>query len=274
VTPGAGTARGARRAAALLALALVSCALHRPPAPAAGPAAGRAAVAAPEREPAPVPASGVPPAPAPPPGVRASQVLDLGLASGDPAIRGEALVALGASRRPGALPALGKALDDDRGEQRFAAAQGLAALADPAGAPFLARAWRAEKGWAVKKELARAAASCGARELTPELRLAVNDGHRELAVAAARALQALGDPGAEAQLARLGAAPPAPQAEGAARWSRRVLAGEREGSRALAARTLADLGEPEDVPALEPLLDSEAAPERLWAAAAILRLAR
>jgi HEAT repeat protein len=253
------------RAGGLLALLILSCALHRPASPAAGPAA----VVAPPQAPAPSPP------PAPTLADRASRVLDQGLASGDLPVRGEALAALGASRRSGALPLLGKALDDDQGELRFAAAQGLAALGDPTASPLLLRAWKGEKGWAVKRELARAAAACGAKELLPELRLATSDGHPELAVAAAQALKALGDPAAEALLARLGAPAQAPsRPEGADRWSRRVLAGEREGSRALAARTLLDLGDAQDLPALEPLLASDAAPERLWAAAAILRLGR
>jgi HEAT repeat protein len=268
-------ARPARSAGPVAALLLLSCALHRPPPPAPGraaaPAPGKAAAPAAS---APPPASPAPPAPpGPSRAERATQVLDQGLASGDLAVRGEALAALGASRRPGALATLGEALEDDRGELRFAAAQGLAALADPAAAPLLRKAWKGERGWAVRKELARAAGACGARDLLPELRLATGDPRRELAVAAAQALAALGDPAAEAQLARLGAPPePPPPPDGAARWSRRVLAGEREGSRALAARTLADLGEPDDAAVLEPLLASDAAPERLWAAAAILRI--
>jgi HEAT repeat protein len=206
---------------------------------------------------------------------RANDFLDRALESTALDLRAEALVALAISRRPDARTKLADALEDEKGEVRFAAAQGFAHLADPTAPPLLAKAWKREKGWAVKKEIAYAAGACGARELIPDLRTALKDGHRELQVAAALALKSLGDPGAETRLARLGNPPPRGLLkEGADRWSRKVLEGKREGARSLAARTLAEHGTREDLPLLEPLLGSEVATERLWSAAAIVRFDR
>lgn len=223
---------------------------------------------------APTPAADASPPPPPEPSrlQRANEVLDRALQSTALDQRTEALLALGISRRPDAKEKLSRALEDEKGEVRFAAAQGLYHLADPTVSPLLIRVWKSEKGWAVKKEIAYAAGACGTRALIPQLRHALKDVHREFQVAAALALKALGDPGAEARLARM-KNPPSRGVlkEGADRWSRKVLAGENEGSRTLAARTLAEHGTREDLDLLEPLLKSEVATEQLWAAAAIIR---
>jgi HEAT repeat protein len=200
-------------------------------------------------------------------------VLDAALASRDPEEHGEALAALGASGRSDALARLSEAITAEDGKVRFAGARGLAYLRDHRGAMAIAAAYRKEKGWAVRKELARAAAACAARDLVPDLREALRDPHREVAVAAAFSLHDLGDKTGTEALARLGN----PQrkdilGDGARSWSQKVLGGEKPGDRALAARTLARIGTAEDVGLLEPHLTATSSDERVWAAAAIIRL--
>jgi HEAT repeat protein len=204
---------------------------------------------------------------------KAGAVLDAALASPQLEVRGEALVALGVSGRPDALARLSDALGSEHGELRFAGAQGLSHLRDGRAAPAITAAFRKEQGWAVRAELARAAGACGARELVPDLEKTLKDPRRDVAVAAAFALRDLGDRAGSRALARFGN----PERkgilkEGADRWSRRVLGGQREGDRALAAKTLAEIGAPEDLELLEPHLASAEGEVRVWAAAAIVRL--
>jgi len=219
------------------------------------------------------PASATPAEPADARVERARAVLDAALASRDPEEHGEALAALGASERRDALARLSEALAAEDGAVRFAGARGLAYLRDHRAATAVAAAFRKEKGWAVRKELARAAAACAAKELIPDLRHALKDPHREVAVAAAFSLQDLGDRAGTEALARLGN----PErkdvlGDGAQRWSRKVLDGQKDGDRALAARTLARIGTAEDVRLLEPHLTATRSDLRVWAAAAIIRL--
>ena len=205
---------------------------------------------------------------------RAQAVLDAELSALAFDERGEALAALGASGRFDALSRLAEALKAEKGETRFAAARGLAYLREPKAGPAIAKAFRDEKGWAVRKELAHAAGACSVAELAPDLKKALVDPNQELVIAAAWALKDLGDPAGAASLARFGnpERKGAPK-EGADRWSRKVLAGQKEGDKVLAARTLAEMGTADDVKLLEPLLVAPDAGLRTWAAAAILKLA-
>jgi HEAT repeat protein len=204
---------------------------------------------------------------------KARAALDAALASPDLRVRGEALDALGISGRRDALARLSEALGSEHGEVRFAGAQGLAHLRDGRAAPAIVAAFREEKGWAVRAQLAWAAGACGARALAPDLRKALKDPHRDVAVAAAFALRDLGDRAGQAALGRLGN----PERkgilkEGVDRWSRKVLGGQKEGDRALAAKTLAEIGTAEDLDLLEPYLTANESAVRIWAAAAVVRL--
>jgi HEAT repeat protein len=204
---------------------------------------------------------------------KAGAVLDAALAAPDPEVRGEALAALGASGRGDALARLSDALGAEHGKLRFGGARGLSYLRDRRAAQAIAVAFRKEQGWAVRAELARAAGACGARELVPDLEKALWDPRREVAVAAACALEDLGDRAGSTALVRFGS----PERkgvpkEGVDRWSRKVLGGKREGDRALAARTLAEVGTSEDVELLEPFLAATETDLRIWAAAAIVKL--
>lgn len=206
---------------------------------------------------------------------RAQAILDAALSSKDVAERGEALAALGACGRKDALKLLGEALEEEQGEVRFAAARGLAYLKDPAAAPAIAKAFRKEKGFSVRAELARAAGSSGATELVPDLKKACKDSHPEVAAAAAFALVDLGNPSGAQILVKLGN----PERkgvfkEGSDRWSRKVLSGQKEGDDVQAARTLAIYGTREDAALLEPHLSATKPALRIWAAAGIVRLAR
>ncbi len=204
---------------------------------------------------------------------RANGVLDAALADPDPKVQAEALETLGISGRPDALKTLLREVDGGRGELRFASARGLALLGDPGAADALARAFKDEKGWAVKRELALAAGACHALSLVPELHKALDDKNGEVQVAAAWALKDLGDPSADAALKRLGNPErKAPFKPGSDKWSRKVLSGLKEGDRSLASRTLARFGDEADVKLLEPLLGAKEAPARIWAAAGLLRL--
>ncbi len=206
---------------------------------------------------------------------RANAALDEGLASKEPGVQGEALGALGASARSDALARLSEALHAEQGEIRHAAARGMFYLHAPTAAAALLEAFQKEKGWSVKKELARAAAACGARALIPELEKALVDPSPDLRAAAAFALQDLGDPAGGTALAALGN----PERRGALkkgddRWSRKVLAGAMEGDKVLAAKVLAQVGAREDVALLAPHLAAPEIPLRVWAAAAVLNLSR
>ena len=206
---------------------------------------------------------------------QATAILDAALSSTQAAQRGEALSALGASGRPDALARLTGALEAKEGELRFAAARGLWFLRDARAAKPIEKALGSEKGWSVMAELARAAGACGDPSLAPSLRAALLDPHPEVVRAAAFALQDLGDPSGPAALSVLGnpERKGSPKA-GSDRWSRQVLAGQREGDPVLAAKTLAQLGTPEDVALLAQKLQAEDGVLRLWAAAAIARLER
>jgi HEAT repeat protein len=205
---------------------------------------------------------------------RASAILDAALSAKEVAARGDALAALGASGRGDALGKLTEALQAPEGELRFGAAKGLALLRDARAAPAIGEALSTEKGWSVRAELARAAGACRSSALLPVLEKALADPRPEVALAAAFALKDLGDPSGAAALAARGSPERRGLAkEGSDRWSRKVLAGQREGDPVLAAKTLAQLGTAEDVDLLVPRLGSPDAALRLWAAAAVLRLA-
>jgi hypothetical protein len=204
---------------------------------------------------------------------KAQADLDAALADLNPDIRGEALHALGVTRLPGAKAKLVAALEEQDGKIRFGAARGLTQLADPTTTPLVVSTFREEKGWAVKKELAAAAAVLGARELIPDLQKATLDPSKELAVAAAFALSDLKDPTAKDVLVRLGN----PERKsihknGTDRWSRKVLAGKKEGDATLAALTLAQAGVKGDLPLLARHLGDADRRTRLWASAGVLRL--
>jgi HEAT repeat protein len=203
---------------------------------------------------------------------RARAVLALALAQADTELRGEALVALGLSRDEGAREKLEAALKAEDGKLRFGAARGLRYLGDPASADALGEAWMKEKGWAVRRELALAAAAAGATDLVPLLREGLAHPKPELVHASAWALDALGDPAGSAALERLGSPAPTWRAKpGTERWSRKVLDAEREGDRVLAARTLAELGGAEDAARAARLLQAPEALVQLYAAALLLR---
>jgi len=204
---------------------------------------------------------------------KARAVLDAALASPDLEVRGEALAALGVSGRGDALARLSEALEAEDGKLRFAGARGLSHLRDRRAARAIAVAFRKEQGWAVRMELARAAGACGASELVPDLRKALKDPRRDVAVAAAFALEDLGDRAGPTALARFGnpERKGVPK-EGVDRWSRKVLGGQKEGDRALAAKTLAETGSAEDLELLEPFLAATESDLRVWAAAAVVKL--
>ncbi len=204
---------------------------------------------------------------------RSTEILDAALASTPVTLRAEALSALGASGRPDALVKLTCALEAREGELRFAAARGLWFLHDARAAKAIEKALGSEKGWSVKVELARAAGACRDPTLAPALRAALVDPRPEVVTAAAFALQDLGDPSGPAALSVLGnpERKGSPKA-GSDRWSRQVLAGEREGDPVLAAKTLAQIGTEGDVALLAQKLESGDQVLRLWAAAAIVRL--
>jgi len=211
-------------------------------------------------------------APAPSARQRAQEILDAALSSKDFDLRTEAVSALGVARVPQARPELLKLLKDPDGKLRFHAARGLTALADSTTAPDVIEAFRKEDGWAVKKELAAAAVTTGAKELVPELRTASLDPRQELAAAAAWALTDFKDPAGDAALTRLGK--PARKntfKEGSDRWARKVLNGKTEGDTKLATFTLAHHGKPEDAALLERGLTSVDPNIRLWSAAGVLR---
>lgn len=216
------------------------------------------------------------PAPALDPAVRerARKILDAALSSADAEERGEALTAVGLARTADAQDILTAALADPNGNIRFAAARGLRHLGAPQTADAITTAWQKEKGWSVKKELALAAGAAKAQALVPELQAVLQKEQRqELKVAAAWALQDMGDPRGAAALSELGNPPrPGAQKEGTDRWSRKVLQGTREGDRVLAVRILAEAGTREDLPLLTSLLDDAAAVVRILASAGILRL--
>jgi HEAT repeat protein len=217
-------------------------------------------------------------APAPSPELikRANALLDAALDASAPDLKSDALAALGASHRPDAREKLVAAVGDDDGHIRFGGAQGLRFLADANTGPAIAAAWRKEKGWSIKKELSAAAAATGARELLPDLKAALlyetQLDHRE---SLAWALEDLGDPDAQASLAQMGNPPKKKLIkDGADSWSRHVLQGKKEGDIRLAVKTLAFMGVRDDVPLLQKQLDSKDSETRLWAAAALVRLAQ
>ncbi len=204
-----------------------------------------------------------------------NEVLDAALAAEDTALRNKALLALGLSRRSDALNKLEEALAEPEGERRFAAAQGLGALADPAASAVLRDGWGKEQGWAVQRELAIAAASCGAVEMIPLLEEALTAPKEELQIAAAWALAELRDPAGFAALEKLGH----PhmkwvRKKGSDRWSRKVLSGAQEGSRVLAMRTLAELGTVDDVALAAKQLKAHDPLLQLFAAALVVRYGR
>jgi HEAT repeat protein len=204
---------------------------------------------------------------------KAERVLDFALATPDLTERGEALTALGVSRRTDALPKLSEALKSEQGEVRFGAARGLAGLRDPKAGAAITKAFREEKGYAVRKELALAAGACVVYELVPDLKKALVDENQEVVISAAFALRDLGDAGGAATLARFGnPEKKGATKDGADRWSRKVLNAAKEGDKALAAKTLAEMGTAADLPLLETLLAAPDMKQRLWAAAAIVRL--
>ena len=250
----------ATKMAALLILGSFCAACATPQQQGGGSSSATApAASAAKAEPAPVPAP-----------QRAAEVLDAALASKDLAEHGEALAALGVCARPDALQKLA-----EEGELRFAAARGLGYLKSQGAAPAIAKAFRKEKGWSVRMELARAAGASGANELVPDLKKACKDENPEVAAAAAFAVVDLGDPTGAQFLIKLGN-PERKGAfkDGADRWSRKVLSGQKEGDKALAARTLALYGTREDLPLLEAQLSAADGTLRVWAAAAILKLGR
>jgi len=274
------------RKTALLCGLCLACASTKP--------APRAEPAAPAAQPAPSSTEAAPVAPAQAPAStevdeveevavdipaateRARKVLEAALKTKDPAVRGEVLAAVGAARQADMLKKLIAGLKAEEGEVRFGAARGLASLgtSDSTAVKAIAKAWKGEKGWAVKKELAKAAATCGVKELVPKLQAALSDPNQELQLAAAFALKDLGDPMGDEALAKLGNPPrkDVPK-EGTDRWSRKVLAGKKEGDRLLAVKTLVQNGVREDIAVLLPQLDSADPLLSTWSAAAILRLA-
>lgn len=200
------------------------------------------------------------------------KILREGLTSQDLEIHAEALVALGASALPDALEKLCNALEAEEGVVRYAAAQGLFYLRSTQVNEALVRAFQKEKGWAIKKELARTAVVSNVKELIPELKKALVDRNKELQVAAAFALHDLGEPSGTKALQRLGS--PKRKGvlrEGVDRWSRKVLTGKKEGDFKLAAKTLARVGKKEDLIILKPYLKDLDPTVRLWAAAAIIK---
>jgi hypothetical protein len=207
---------------------------------------------------------------------RANAVIDAALVDTRASIRAEGFAALGASRRPDARERLLAAVGDDDGHTRFAAAQGLRMLADPNSGAAIAAAWRKEKGWAVKKELSLAAAAAGARELVPDLKAALlYETQPDVREALAWSLDDLGEAEARTALAAMGN----PERkklvkDGADSWSRHVLEGKKQGDERLAVKTLAFMGNRDDVGQLTKRLDSPDTETRLWAAAALVRLSR
>lgn len=206
---------------------------------------------------------------------KARTELDHALTEKDSELRGEALSALGLAHTADAKEKLESGVAELDGKVRFGAARGLTLLSDPSTAKAVAEAFKSEKGWAVRKELAKAAAATGARELIPELEKATHAPQVELAQAATWALVDLKAPQSEEALKRLGSPPrKAAHKEGEDRWSRKVLAGKlAEGNPALAARTLAELGGADDEPLLVQSLSNPDRAVRLWAAAGLLRRA-
>jgi len=204
---------------------------------------------------------------------KARQVLEAMRTDNSPEVREEAMTALGLAKVPDAKDALLKALKAPDGKQRFAAARGLAYLADNSTAAEVTEAFRKEDGWAVKKELAQAAVAVGAKELLPELRTATLAPQKDLAAAAAWALVDFQDSSGDAALLRLGK-PERKGAfkEGSDRWARKVLMGKQEGDAKLATVTLAQYGKAEDAALLEKGLSSVEPKIRLWSAAGLLRL--
>ncbi len=199
-------------------------------------------------------------------------MLDASLASTDEEEAAEALVALGLAGRADARKKLEAALTSPDGRLRFSAARGLRHLGDAGVEEVLADAWKKERGWAVQKELAIAAGAVGAKALVPLLTLALAHPNEQLVHAAAWALEALGDPAGTAKLEALGRPEPTwAHKPGTDKWARRVLSGEREGDRALAARILAERGTPEDVPLAARSLEDPAPGVGLYAAALVLR---
>jgi hypothetical protein len=217
-------------------------------------------------------------APAPPAELlkRANAILDAALADSRAEQRSDGLGALGASKRADSKEKLTLAVTEDDGHVRFGAAQGMRFLADPETAPAIVAAWRKEKGWRVKKELSLAAGATGARDLVPDLKAALlYETQQDVREAVAWSLDDLGEPDGKAALAQLGN----PERkklvkDGADSWSRHVLEGKKQGDHRLAAKTLAMMGKREDAPLLQKELDSTDVETRLWAAAAIIRLAR
>ncbi len=200
------------------------------------------------------------------------KILQDSLTSQDLEIHAQALVALGVSALPDASEKLCKALEAEEGVIRHAAAQGLFYVSNTQISEALVRAFQKEKGWAIKKELAKTAVVSNAKELIPELKKALIDRNKELQIAAAFALHDLGDPSGTKALQQLGS-PKRKEIlrEGVDRWSRKVLTGKKEGDYELAAKTLARVGKKEDVVILKPYLADLNPTVKLWAAAAILK---
>jgi HEAT repeat protein len=200
------------------------------------------------------------------------KILQESLNSQDLEIHAEALVALGVSALPDSQQKLCKALEAEEGVIRHAAAQGLFYLRSTQVSETLVRAFQKEKGWAIKKELAKTAVVSNAKELIPELKKALADRNKELQVAVAFALHDLGDPSGAKALQNLGS-PKRKEVlrEGVDRWSRKVLTGKKEGDYELAAKTLARVGKKEDLIILKPYLADLNPTVKLWAAAAILK---
>ncbi len=207
---------------------------------------------------------------------RAEKILQESLSSADSEMRGEALTAIGVARTADAEKVLGAALAELDGDIRFAAARGLRHLAAPSSADAIVAAWKKEKGWSVKKELALAAGASKAQALVPELQSVLEtDSRQELKIAAAWGLHDLGDARGAQALKQLGNPPrPGAQKEGTDRWSRKVLNGEREGDRVLAARVLAEAATSEDLPLFVRLMEDPQPTVRILAAAGALRLPR
>ncbi len=204
---------------------------------------------------------------------RARAELDAALADKDSEFRGEAYSALGLAHTADAREKLEAGVTDLDGKVRFGAARGLTLLADPKSSSAVTEAFKAERGWAIRKELAQAAAAIEARALIPELEKATHAPQRELAQAAAWALSDLKAPQGKLALERLGS-PPRKNVhkEGVDRWSRKVLSGKNpEGDAALAARTLAEVGGAEDQQLFAQQLGATDRKVRLWAAAGLLR---
>jgi HEAT repeat protein len=203
---------------------------------------------------------------------KAGAVLDAGLASKDADEHGEALVALGASGRSDALGKLTEALKAEKGELRFSAARGLRYLRDRSAGHAIAVAFRAETGWRVREELASAAGACQTSELVPELKVALKDPNARVSLAAMFALHELGDPAGAALDKVEGAEREGVPKAGTDKWSRKVLSGQKDGDKALAAKTLTLIGTGEDVALLEPQLSAAQSTLRIWAAAGVLKL--